>query len=194
MRLEKTCAFKDFSTLRALPCDQPQTQTVENRHQSPRESATDSCQRSFAREKGKKNDSFSELHRSGHRCIVSISCAGTLGRRFSTWSREEQKKPLEISPPGASVPHLTTNPLSSRRPVKGSGRTVGKSRGHRPWFARPQAKKRRQGMPPINKGTNASKVLASQRHHPLQSVFGAVGIVNELPKKGGCSLCSQMTT
>ena len=40
-------------------------------------------------------------------------------------------------------------------------------------------------MPPINKGTNASKVLASQRHHPLQSVFGAVGIVNELPKKGG---------
>jgi len=40
-------------------------------------------------------------------------------------------------------------------------------------------------MPPINKGTNASKVLASQRHHPLESVFGAVGIVNELPKKKG---------
>ena len=39
-------------------------------------------------------------------------------------------------------------------------------------------------MPPINKGTNASKVLASQQHHPLQSVSGAVGIVYELPKKG----------
>ena len=68
--------------------------------------------------------------------------------------------------------------------MKGSGRTVGKSCGHRPWFGRPQAKKRRQGMRPINKGTNASKVLASQQHHPLQSVSGAVGIVYELPKKG----------
>ena len=46
-------------------------------------------------------------------------------------------------------------------------------------------KKKRQGMPPINKGTNASKVLASQPHHPLQSVGGAVGIVYELPKKMG---------
>ena len=43
-------------------------------------------------------------------------------------------------------------------------------------------------MPPINKGTNASKVLASKRTHPLQSVCGAVGIVYELPKKWGCSL------
>ena len=76
--------------------------------------------------------------------------------------------------------------------MKGSGRTVGKSRGHRPWFGRQQAKKRRQGMPPINKGTNASRVLASQRHHPLQSVSGAVGIVYELPKKGRCSLSTQM--
>ena len=39
-------------------------------------------------------------------------------------------------------------------------------------------------MPPINKGTNASKVLASQLHHPLQSDSGAVGIVYELPRKG----------
>ena len=39
-------------------------------------------------------------------------------------------------------------------------------------------------MPPINKGTNASKVLASQPHHPLQSFGGAVGIVYELQKKG----------
>ena len=169
MRLEKTCASQDFSTLRALPCDQSQTQKVENRHQSPRESATDSCQRSFAREEGKKSDSFSGLRRSGHRCIASISCSGTLGGRFSTWGRgEHKKKPLEISPPGASVPHLTTSPLSSRCPVRGSGRTVGKSRGHRPCFGRSQAKKKRQGMPPINKGTNASKVLASQQYHLLQ--------------------------
>ena len=39
-------------------------------------------------------------------------------------------------------------------------------------------------MPPIIKGTNASKVLASQPHHPLQSACSAVGIVYELPKKG----------
>ena len=49
-------------------------------------------------------------------------------------------------------------------------------------------------MPPINKGTNASKVLASQRHHPLQSVGGAVGIVYELPKKWGCSLSTPRST
>ena len=40
-------------------------------------------------------------------------------------------------------------------------------------------------MPPIIKGTNASKVLASQPHHPLQSACGAVGIVYEPPKKMG---------
>ena len=40
-------------------------------------------------------------------------------------------------------------------------------------------------MPPISKGTNASKVLVSQPHQPLQSVSGAVGIVYELPKKRG---------
>ena len=43
-------------------------------------------------------------------------------------------------------------------------------------------------MPPIAKGTNASKVLVSQRYHPLQSVSTAVGIVDELPKKWGSSL------
>ena len=78
--------------------------------------------------------------------------------------------------------------------MKGSGRTVRKSRGHRPWFGRQQAKKSRQGMSPINKGTNASKMLASLRKHPLQSVSGSVGIVYELPKKGRCSLSTQMTT
>ena len=46
-------------------------------------------------------------------------------------------------------------------------------------------KNRRQGMPPINKGTNASKVLTFQRYYPLQSVGGAVGIVYELQKNGG---------
>ena len=166
VRLEKTCAFKDFSTLRALPCDQSQTQTVENRHQSPRESAADSCQGSFASEEGKKSDSFSGLHRSRHRCIASIWCAGPLAGGSVPGARS-YKKPLEISPPGASVPRLTTNPLSSRSLVKGSRRTVGTGRGHRPWFRRAEAKKRRQGMPPINKGTNASKVLASQQHYPL---------------------------
>ena len=40
-------------------------------------------------------------------------------------------------------------------------------------------------MLPINKGTNASKVLASQRLHPLQSVGSAVGNVYKLPKKVG---------
>ena len=37
-------------------------------------------------------------------------------------------------------------------------------------------------MPPL-KGTNASKLLASQRYHPLQAVRDAVGAVYELPKK-----------
>ena len=94
-----------------------------------------------------------------------------------------------VDPTMAGVPRLTTNSLSSRCLVQGSGRTVETGRGHRPWFGRQQAKKRRQGMPLINKRTNASKVLASQPHHLLQSVGGAVGIVYELPKKGGgCSL------
>ena len=166
VRLEKTCASQDFSTLRAFPCDQSQTQTVENRHQSPRESAADACQRSFAREEGKKSDSFSGLHRSRRGCIASILCAEPLAGG-SVPGAMSNKKPLEISPPGAGVPRLTTNSLSSRCLVQGSGRTVETGRGHRPWFGRQQAKKRRQGMPPINKGTNASKVLASQRHHPL---------------------------
>ena len=52
----------------------------------------------------------------------------------------------------------------------------------------PTGKKRRQGMPPVNKGTNESKVLASQRYQPLQSVSTAVRIVYELPKKWGRSL------
>jgi hypothetical protein len=37
-------------------------------------------------------------------------------------------------------------------------------------------------MPPL-KGTNASKLLASQQNHPLQAIVGAVGVVYELPKK-----------
>ena len=49
----------------------------------------------------------------------------------------------------------------------------------------PTGKKRPQRMPPINKGTDASKVLVSQRYHPLQSISTAVGIVYELPKNGG---------
>ena len=42
-------------------------------------------------------------------------------------------------------------------------------------------------MPPL-KGTYASKVLASQRHHHLQTISGAVGPVYELPKKKERSL------
>ena len=56
MRLKKTCASQYFSSLGALPCDKSQTQKVENRHQSKRESATDSCQGSFATKEGKKGD------------------------------------------------------------------------------------------------------------------------------------------
>jgi len=47
----------------------------------------------------------------------------------------------------------------------------------------PTSKKRKQRMPLINKGANASKVLASKRHRPLQSASKAVDIVDELPKK-----------
>jgi len=47
-------------------------------------------------------------------------------------------------------------------------------------------------MPPL-KGTNASKLLASQQNHPLQAIFGPVGVVYELPKKGG-SLIPPRTT
>ena len=47
-------------------------------------------------------------------------------------------------------------------------------------------------MPPL-KGTNASKLLASQQNHPLQAIVGAVGVVYELPKKGG-SLIPPRTT
>ena len=101
------------SPLRALPCDQSQTQTVENRHQSPRESAADSRQGSFASEEGEKSDSFSGLHRSRHRCIASIWCAEPLAGGSLPGARSN-KKPLEISPPGAGVPRLTNNPLSSR--------------------------------------------------------------------------------
>ena len=158
MRLEKPCAFKDFSTLRALPCDQSQTQTVENRHQSPRESAADSCQGSFASEEGKKSDSFSGLHRSRHRCIASIWCAEPLAGGSLPGARSN-KKPLEISPPGAGVPRLTTNSLSSRCLVQGGGRTVETGRGHRPWFGRQQAKKKRQGMPPVKGGLLRRKCL-----------------------------------
>jgi len=51
-----------------------------------------------------------------------------------------------------------------------------------------RTKKGRQGMQPNKKWTNGSKVLASQRHHTLQSVCGGVGMVYELPKIWPCSL------
>jgi len=98
MWLEKTCASQDFSTLRAFPCDQSQTQTVENRHQSPRESAADSCQGSFAREEGKKSDSFSGLYRSRYRCIANSSCNQL---NISDWTSPHR---LGCSP-GREIPH-----------------------------------------------------------------------------------------
>ena len=66
-------------------------------------------------------------------------------------------------------------------PVR-SGRTVRRGGEDRSWFGRPQAIKKAAGNA-ATKGTNASNVLASQRHHPLQAVSGVVGAVYELPKK-----------
>ena len=65
-----------------------------------------------------------------------------------------------------------------------SGRTVRRGSGDRSWFGRPQAIKKAAGNAASNKGSNASKTLDSlQRHHPVQAVSGAVGVVYELPKK-----------
>ena len=47
-------------------------------------------------------------------------------------------------------------------------------------------------MPPIQ-GTYESKLLASQQNHPLQVILGAMGVIYELPKKGG-SLIPPHTT
>ena len=66
-------------------------------------------------------------------------------------------------------------------PVR-SGRTVRRGGEDRSWFGRPQAIKKAAGNAAI-KGTNASNVLASQHHHPLQTISGAVEAVYELPKK-----------
>ena len=54
------------------------------------------------------------------------------------------------------------------------------------WFGRQQAIKKAAGNA-ATKGTYASKVLASQRHHPLKAVRDAVDAVYILRKKG-CSL------
>ena len=63
-----------------------------------------------------------------------------------------------------------------------SGRTVRRGGEDRSWFGRPQAIKKAAGNA-ATKGTNASNVLASQHHHPLQTISGAVDAVYELPKK-----------
>ena len=67
-------------------------------------------------------------------------------------------------------------------PVR-SGRTVRRGGEGRSWFGRPQAIKKAAGNA-ATKGTNASNVLASKHHHPLQTISGAVDAVYELPKKG----------
>ena len=66
-------------------------------------------------------------------------------------------------------------------PVR-SGRTVRRGGEDRSWFGRPQAIKKAAGNA-ATKGTSASNVLASQHHHPLQTISGAVDAVYELPKK-----------
>ena len=71
-------------------------------------------------------------------------------------------------------------------PVR-SGRTVRRVGEDRFWFGRPQAIKKAAGNA-ATKGTNASNVLASQHHHPLQTISGAVDAVYELPKKKEGSL------
>ena len=67
-------------------------------------------------------------------------------------------------------------------PVR-SGRTVRRGGEDRSWFGRPQAIKKAAGNA-ATKGTSASNVLASQHHHPLQTISGSVDAVNELAKKG----------
>ena len=67
-------------------------------------------------------------------------------------SSNEGHRPLEISPPGAGVPRLTTASVSSRYLVKGSRKTLGKGRGHRPWFGRAEAKKGGRECRPSTRG------------------------------------------
>ena len=117
--------------------------------------------------------------------LALIDWAIALNERFPTQSREEHKKaPGDLTSRGPCPSFDDPLPFievtrerewENRRNRSWTPAMVGSTRG----------KKRRQGMPPINKGTNASKVLASQPNHPLQSVGGAVGIVYELPKKRG---------
>ena len=74
------------------------------------------------------------------------------------------------------------SPSSWCFPVR-SRRTGGISSGDRSWFGRPQAKKRRQGMPPGKRGRTRRTCWTRQQHHPLQAVSGDVGALYELPKK-----------
>ena len=75
-----------------------------------------------------------------------------------------------------------------------SGRTVGRGSDDRSWFGRPQAIKKggrecrqQQGDERVESAENHS-----QRHHPVQAVSGAVGVVYEMPKKGSGPTRSQL--
>ena len=75
-----------------------------------------------------------------------------------------------------------------------SRRTVRTSGEDRSWFGRPQAIKKggrecrqQQGDERVESAENHS-----QRHHPVQAVSGAVGVVYEMPKKGSGPTRSQL--
>ena len=69
------------------------------------------------------------------------------------------------------------------------GETVRKSRVHRPGFGRPQAQKRRQGMPPINKETNAVEGAGVPATPPSSISLRCRGHrLRTAKKKRGCSL------
>ena len=116
-----------------------------------------------------------------------LSPAGRQKRPLNTQAqalgRGDQKRPLGFSRPEVQSPRLSTHsPSSWCSPVR-SGKPVRAGSGDRSVFGRPQAIKKRQGMPPATKGRTRRKHWGYQQHHPLQAGRGAVGVVNELRKK-----------
>ena len=92
-----------------------------------------------------------------------------------------------MHPSEVPLPLSMTPSVSCRSALVRSGRTVRRGGEDRSWFGRPQAIKKAAGNA-ASKGTNASNVLASQRHHHLQTISSAMNAVYELPKKKERSL------